>query len=72
MARALTAGGVVRPARHVDLRLVLGLLLVLLTLAGGLAFWQTLGQTTPVLVYARDVPAGAVIQPDDLTPSPMR
>jgi Flp pilus assembly protein CpaB len=58
---------VVRPARHIDLRIVLGLFLVLLTLGGGLVFWQTLDQTTPVLVYARDFPAGAAIQPDDLT-----
>lgn len=67
MARAMTSGRVARATRPVDVRLVTGLFLVLVTLGGGMLFWQTVDRTEPVLVYARDVPAGATLRSSDLT-----
>jgi Flp pilus assembly protein CpaB len=67
MARTLTSGRLVQPTRRVDLRVFAGFFVLLATLGGGLLFWQTLDQTEPILVYAHDLPAGAVIQPTDLT-----
>jgi Flp pilus assembly protein CpaB len=67
MARVMTTGRLIQPARRLDIRVLTGLLLLLATLAGGALFWQSLDRTRAVLVYARDVPAGALIQSSDLT-----
>lgn len=49
-----------------DLRLLVGLVLFLLTFAGAYAGWQAMRTTTPVLVAARDLPAGRRLAGDDL------
>jgi Flp pilus assembly protein CpaB len=52
---------------RVDVRMVLGLLLAAGALLGSLAFWQAAQVTELVVVAARDMPAGHVIQAEDLT-----
>lgn len=66
MARTLTSERLAQPARRVDVRVLAGLVLLLVTLAGGYLFWQSRDETQTVLVYARDVPAGAAIRSEDL------
>jgi Flp pilus assembly protein CpaB len=43
-----------------------GVLLVVVSLAGGLLLWRGVTDTTPILVAARDIPPGHVLQRDDL------
>jgi Flp pilus assembly protein CpaB len=52
--------------RRVDLRVLLGLALLLAGVLGTLASIQQAGQRTPVLVMARSVQAGQVIGADDI------
>ncbi|MCK6565607.1 MAG: RcpC/CpaB family pilus assembly protein [Dehalococcoidia bacterium] len=51
---------------RVDRRMLAGVLLVVVSLAGGLLLWRSATDTTPILVAARDIPPGHVIQRDDL------
>lgn len=51
---------------RVDLRLMAGLLLVAVAVAGGLAFWRAAQVTEPVIVAAKEIPAGHVIEQGDL------
>ncbi len=51
---------------RVDRRMLAGVLLVVVSLAGGLLLWRSATETTPILVAARDIPPGHVIQRDDL------
>lgn len=51
---------------RVDRRMLAGFLLVVVSLAGGLLFWRSATDGTSVLVAARDIPPGHVIQRDDL------
>ena len=51
---------------RVDRRMLAGVLLVAVSLAGGLLLWRSATDTTPILVAARDIPPGHVIQRDDL------
>ncbi|MGE0600576.1 MAG: Flp pilus assembly protein CpaB [Dehalococcoidia bacterium] len=51
---------------HVDRRMLAGVLLVVVSLAGGLLLWRSATDTTPILVAARDIPPGHVLQRDDL------
>ncbi len=52
---------------RVDRRMLAGVLLVVVSLAGGLLLWRSATDTTPILIAARDIPPGHVIQRDDLT-----
>ena len=52
---------------RVDRRMLAGVLLVVVSLAGGLLLWRSATGTTPILIAARDIPPGHVIQRDDLT-----
>jgi len=52
--------------RRVDLRVVIGLALLLAGVVGTVGVVQRAGQRTPVLVMARDVPAGQVIDAQDV------
>ncbi len=65
-----------RPGRvalpRVDVRLLAGLALVLVSVVGGLTLWRQAQITTPVVVAARAIDPGDVIQPDDLAVSPAR
>lgn len=60
------------PVPRIDLRLLVGLLLVAIALAGGVALVAQLRETAPVVVAARTLPPGHVITRDDLTVSEAR
>ncbi|MDP2674586.1 MAG: RcpC/CpaB family pilus assembly protein [Dehalococcoidia bacterium] len=59
------------PAR-VDGRMLLGVALVAAAVIGGLLFWGSARETVPVLVATRDIPAGHVLQTDDLSVAQLR
>ena len=50
-----------------DVRLLAGLALVAVSVAGGLGLWSAARTTAPVVVAARDIGPGAVIEEDDVT-----
>ncbi len=52
---------------RVDVRLLAGLALVAVSVAGGLSLWSAARTTVPVVVAARDIGSGAVIEEGDLT-----
>ena len=63
--------GLAAPAR-VDGRMLLGVALVAASVVGGLLFWGSTSNTLPVLVADRDIPAGHIIQRDDLSVARLR
>ncbi len=63
--------GLAAPAR-LDGRMLLGVALVAASVVGGLLFWGSTSETVPVLVAARDIPAGHTIQADDLSVTRVR
>lgn len=66
-ARAGGLGRVrVKPLRRIDGRLLVGVLLVVVSVTGGLALFSAADHTVPVLTAARDLPAGHVLAPSDL------
>lgn len=76
--RAPAAQDAARPARRLerpgwkDLRLVVGLLLVLLSVAGGVRLVAALDDTTPVYSAARDLLPGQPVRDGDLVPVQVR
>jgi hypothetical protein len=52
--------------RRIDLRVVVGLAVLLAGVVGTLGIVRQAGERTPVLVMARDVPAGEVIGVQDV------
>ena len=54
-----------RPLR-LDVRALVGILLMLVATGGSIAVWNTEQDTREVLVLARDLPAGATLQQSDL------
>lgn len=69
---ALSPARALHKPRRLDLRAVLGLFLLLLAVGGSIAFWSSSATTTPVLVVARDLPAGATLGADDLAVARVR
>ena len=63
--------GLAAPAR-VDGRMLLGVALVAASVVGGLLFWGSTSSTVPVLVASQDIPAGHVLQRDDLSVARLR
>jgi pilus assembly protein CpaB len=66
-----TVGARARRARiaglgRVDARMLVGIVLVAVSIVGGLVFWRSARQTVAVVVAARDLPAGHVLTVDDL------
>lgn len=59
-------------AARVDGRLLLGVVLVAACMAAGLVFWGAVRETVPVLVAARDIPRGHILQREDLSTSAVR
>ena len=57
---------------RVDVRLLAGLLLVAVAVAGGLSLWSQAQITAPVVVAAREIPPGHVIERGDLAVSQAR
>ncbi len=52
--------------------MLLGVILVVISVAGGLLFWGSAQETTPVLVAARDIARGHIIQREDVTVTRVR
>lgn len=75
---SVAGGGAPRAARRLqrpgwrDLRLVVGVLLVLLSVAGGLRLVSSLDDSTPVYAAARDLLPGQQVTEDDLVTVPVR
>ncbi len=69
---ALSPARALRRPRHLDLRAVLGVVLMLFTIAGSLVVWSALSDTRAVLVATRDVPAGAVLSSGDVSITHLR
>lgn len=63
--------GLTAPA-WLDGRTLLGVALVATSVAAGLLFWSSASDSTAVLVASRDIPAGHVIQADDLSVARVR
>jgi hypothetical protein len=55
------------PSRRPDARFIIGLLLIAASAAAGALMLRDAGTTTSAWAFARDLPAGAIITPDDLT-----
>ena len=51
---------------RVDVRLLAGLALVAVSVAGSLSLWSAARTTAPVVVAARDIGSGAVIERSDV------
>lgn len=66
-ATLLSPTRTLRRPRHLDLRAVFGLFLMLLAIAGSLALWRGATETRAVLVGTRDLSAGATLTASDLT-----
>src|SRR5215207_1632145 len=62
----LSSARVLRRPRRTDPRALVGILLTLAALAGSLAFWVSASDARPVVVAARDLPAGATLRRADL------
>ncbi|HET6316717.1 MAG TPA: hypothetical protein VFG86_09680, partial [Chloroflexota bacterium] len=60
-----------RPLR-LDVRALVGILLMLVATAGSIAVWSAEQDTRSVLVLARDLPAGATLAQGDLNVSRAR
>jgi len=52
---------------HADIRLLLGVVLVIVALVGGLSFWRAARTTEPVVIAARPIAAGHIVTAEDLT-----
>ncbi len=63
---AVLGGARARRVRRVDGRLVLGLVLVAVSVLGGLTLFAAADHTVAVLAAARDLPAGHVVERGDL------
>lgn len=73
MASAVTGRSLVSAAGpRVEARMLLGIALVAVCVAGGLTFWSVTRETTPVLVASKPIPRGHVIQDEDLAVAPVR
>ncbi len=64
---ALNPTRALREPRRLDVRAVVGLLLMLVTVVGAVAFWSAASDTRDVLLATRDLPAGASLGPGDVT-----
>jgi Flp pilus assembly protein CpaB len=68
----LSPSRVLRRPRRVDLRAVFGLLLLLVAIAGSVAFWSASSATQAVVVATRELPAGATLSASDLAVARVR
>ena len=63
----LTPSRALRRPRRIDMRLVVGLLLMVATTLASLAFWTATSDARPIVVATHALPALAVLTPADLT-----
>lgn len=62
----LSPARALRRPRHLDLRAVLGLLLLLVAVAGSVAFWSASSGTQTVIVATQSLPVGTTLSASDL------
>jgi Flp pilus assembly protein CpaB len=62
----LSPARALRRPRRADPRAIVGVFLTLAALAGSVAFWVSATDARPVLIAARDLPAGATLSAADL------
>jgi Flp pilus assembly protein CpaB len=62
----LSPARALRRPRRADPRAIVGVFLTLAALAGSVAFWVSATDAKPVLIAARDLPAGATLSAGDL------
>jgi pilus assembly protein CpaB len=72
VSSTLTPKRVLRKPWRLDPRAVFGLFLMLISVAGSVAFWATSTDTRAVLVVTRDRPAGATLGPGDVAVADVR
>ena len=65
-ATVLTPARALRQPRRFDLRAGIGAVVLVAAAAGNVGFWLVSSDSNPVLVAARDLPAGAQLTPADL------
>ena len=65
-ATVLTPVRALRRPRHLDFRAVLGFLLLLVAVAGSVAFWSASSGTQAVIIATRDLPVGTTLSAGDL------
>src|SRR5438105_2053163 len=70
--RTLVPGHALRRPWRPDLRVTLGIVLILVSVGGSLSFWSSATDTRALLMAARDLPAGATVGADDLTVARVR
>src|ERR1700736_4827268 len=63
----LSPARALRRPRRADPRALIGVFITLAALAGSIAFWVGASDARPILVAARDLPAGATLLSSDLT-----
>lgn len=71
-ARTLTPERALRRPWRIDLRAVLSLLVTIGAVGGMLLYANSIAVTRPLLVYTRDLPAGAVLTTADLEVAQVR
>jgi Flp pilus assembly protein CpaB len=72
MATLVSPARAIRQPRRLDLRAVLGLVLLLVATAGSILFWSASSDARSVLVATRDLPAGATLSANDLAVARVR
>jgi len=68
----LSPARALRQPRRIDFRAIGGLVIMAVTLAGSLSYWGATNDSRGLVLAARDLPAGAVLQRDDLAIATVR
>src|SRR5579859_4567389 len=67
VATTLTPARALRQPRRLDLRAMVGLLLMFAAVGGAIVAWTAAENTRPIVVAVRDLPSGAIVGTDDFT-----
>jgi len=65
-ATALSPARALRQPRRLDVRALVGVLLMLAATGGAIVAWTAAEDTRPIIVAARDLPSGAILSASDL------
>lgn len=68
----LSPARALRQPRRIDFRAIGGLVIMAVTIAGSLSFWGATNDSRGLVLAAHDLPAGAVLQRDDLAIASVR
>lgn len=66
VATTLTPERALRQPRRLDLRAMVGLLLMLAAVGGAIVAWTAAENTRPIVVAVRDLPSGTIVSADDI------